>query len=152
MVCNNSMLFTWSLPESSYVQSLALSFPVPDTPFPILLHLLPFLSTENFFQKHLITPFFPDHFKEVELDALHSSVDALSARLRRHLQASKANHQQQKTPGKKSCAGDDQMSMLKSSLEKLSLVNTENSKKVKLVESTLRNKERSSRESSLPIL
>ncbi|KAG5093501.1 hypothetical protein JHK84_049089 [Glycine max] len=89
---------------------------------------------------------------EVELDALHSSVDALSARLRRHLQASKANHQQQKTPGKKSCAGDDQMSMLKSSLEKLSLVNTENSKKVKLVESTLRNKERSSRESSLPIL
>ena len=44
------------------------------------------------------------------------------------------------------------MSMLKSSLEKLSLVNTENSKKVKLVESTLRNKERSSRESSLPIL
>jgi len=85
------------------------------------------------------------------LDALHSSVDALSARLRRHLQAAKAN-QQQKTAGKKNHAGDNQISMLKSSLEKLSLVNTENSKKVKLLESTLRNKERSSgRESSLPL-
>ncbi|KAJ1383390.1 hypothetical protein SESBI_43454 [Sesbania bispinosa] len=93
-----------------------------------------------------------DHFKEVELDALHSSVDALSARLRRHMQASKASHQQQKISGKKICAGDDQISMLKSSLEKLSLVNTENSKKIKLVESTLKNKERSSRESSLPML
>lgn len=85
------------------------------------------------------------------MDALHSSVDAVSARLRRHLQASKANHQQQKTPGKKSYAGDDQMSLLKSSLEKLSLLNTENSKKVELVESSLRNKERSSREPSLPM-
>ncbi|XP_057429072.1 nuclear pore complex protein NUP88 [Lotus japonicus] len=90
-----------------------------------------------------------DNFKEVELGALHSSVDALSARMRRHVQASKAS-QQQKISGKS--AGDDQISMLKSSLEKLTLVNTENTKKVKLVESSLKTKERSSRESSLPLL
>ncbi|XP_061376583.1 nuclear pore complex protein NUP88 isoform X3 [Gastrolobium bilobum] len=109
-------------------------------------HKKPLSTAERQFKSEL------DHFKEVELDALHSSVDALSARLRRHAQASKSSHQQQKISGKKICAGDDQLSMLKSSLEKLSLVNTENSKKVKVVESTLRNKERSSRESSLPIL
>lgn len=86
------------------------------------------------------------------MDALHSSVEALSARLRRHTQASKAIQQQKKMPGKKIGAGDDQISILKSSLEKLSLVNTENSKKVKLVESTLSNKERISGESSLPML
>lgn len=83
------------------------------------------------------------------MGALHSSVDALSARMRRHVQASKAS-QQQKISGKS--AGDDQISMLKSSLEKLTLVNTENTKKVKLVESSLKTKERSSRESSLPLL
>ncbi|KAL2598171.1 hypothetical protein GLYMA_11G229000v4 [Glycine max] len=109
------------------------------------VHKKPLSRAERKFKSEL------DHFKEVELDALHSSVDAVSARLRRHLQASKANHQQQKTPGKKSYAGDDQMSLLKSSLEKLSLLNTENSKKVELVESSLRNKERSSREPSLPM-
>lgn len=96
---------------------------------------------------------FPDHFREVELDALHSSVDALSARLRRHIQTSKASsHQQQKISGKKVAAGEDQMDMLKSSLEKLSLINSENTKKVKLVESALKNKESSSMESSLPML
>ncbi|XP_027335594.1 nuclear pore complex protein NUP88 isoform X2 [Abrus precatorius] len=109
-------------------------------------HKKPLSSAERQFKSEL------DHFKDVELDALHSSVDALNARLRRHLQASKASHQQQKTSGKKTYGGDDQISMLKSSLEKLSLVNNENSKKVKLVESTLRSKERSSRESSLPLL
>lgn len=67
------------------------------------------------------------------------------------MQASKAI-QQKKISGKKVCAGDDQISILKSSLEKLSLVNTENSKKVKIVESTLSNKERNSGESSLPML
>ncbi|OIW14223.1 hypothetical protein TanjilG_21363 [Lupinus angustifolius] len=92
-----------------------------------------------------------DHFKEVELDALHSSVDALSARLRRHIQASKASYQQQKVPAKKICAADNQISVLKSSLEKLSLLNSENTKKVKLVESSLKNKE-VNRESSLPIV
>ncbi|QCD98580.1 nuclear pore complex protein NUP88 isoform X1 [Vigna unguiculata] len=108
-------------------------------------HKKPLSTAERQFKSEL------DRFKEVELDALHSSVDAVSARLRRHLQASKAN-QQQKTAGKKIHAVDSQISMLKSSLEKLSLVNTDNSKKVKLVESTLRNKERSSgKESSLPL-
>ncbi|KAL5082265.1 hypothetical protein RYX36_010686 [Vicia faba] len=70
-----------------------------------------------------------DHFKEVDLDALHSSVE-VGARLRRHMQASKVS-QQKKISGKKFCAGDDQISILKSSLEKLSFVNTGNSKKVK---------------------
>lgn len=109
-------------------------------------HKKPLSRAERQFKSEL------DHFKEVELDALHSSVDALSARLRRHVQASKANHQQQKMPGKKGYAGDDQISILKSLLEKLSLVNTENSKKVKLVESSLTKKERSSGESSLSML
>ncbi|XP_004500480.1 nuclear pore complex protein NUP88 [Cicer arietinum] len=109
-------------------------------------HKKPLSRAERQFKSEL------DHFKEVELDALHSSVEALSARLRRHTQASKAIQQQKKMPGKKIGAGDDQISILKSSLEKLSLVNTENSKKVKLVESTLSNKERISGESSLPML
>ncbi|KAK7305863.1 hypothetical protein VNO77_43775 [Canavalia gladiata] len=108
-------------------------------------HKKPLSRAERQFKSEL------DRFKEVELDALHSSVDALNARLRRHLQASKASHQQ-KISGKKIYTGDDQISILKSSLEKLSLVSTENSKKVKLVESTLRNEERSSRESSLPMV
>ena len=94
---------------------------------------------------------FADHFKEVELDALHSSVDALSARLRRHIQASKPNNRQKQISGKKNYAEDAQISMLKSSLEKLSLVNSENTKKVKLVESALRNQEKI-RESNLPKL
>lgn len=93
-----------------------------------------------------------DHFKEVELDALHSSVEAVSARLRRHMHASKASQQQKKISGKKISAGDDQISILKSALEKLSLVNIENSKKVKIVESSLNNTEKISGESSLPRL
>ncbi|CAK8566502.1 unnamed protein product [Lathyrus sativus] len=108
-------------------------------------HKKPLSRAERQFKSEL------DHFKEVELDALHSSVEAVSARLRRHMQASKAS-QQKKISGKKVCAGDDQISILKSSLEKLSLVNTENSKKVKIVESTLSNKERNRGESSLPML
>ncbi|KAL1336849.1 hypothetical protein HN51_031268 [Arachis hypogaea] len=110
-------------------------------------HKKPLSRAERQFKSEL------DHFREVELDALHSSVDALNERLRRHMQAStNASRQQQRIAGKKVGAGEDQMSMLKSSLEKLTLVNTENSKKVKLVESTLKNKEKSSREPSLPLL
>jgi nuclear pore complex protein Nup88 len=86
------------------------------------------------------------------LDALHSSVEAVSARLRRHMHASKASQQQKKISGKKISAGDDQISILKSALEKLSLVNIENSKKVKIVESSLNNTEKISGESSLPRL
>lgn len=95
---------------------------------------------------------FADHFKEVELDALHSSVDALNARLRRHLQTSKSDSPQKPIQGRKNHVENAQISMLKSSLEKLSLLNSENSKKVKLVESVLTTQERSSRESSLPKL
>ncbi|CAJ2644041.1 unnamed protein product [Trifolium pratense] len=109
-------------------------------------HKKPLSRAERQFKSEL------DQFKEVELDALHSSVEAVSARMRRHMQASKASQQQKKIPGKKISAGDDQISILKSSLEKLSLVNTENSKKVKLVESTLSNKEKIGGESSLPML
>ncbi|KAJ7963993.1 nuclear pore complex protein NUP88 [Quillaja saponaria] len=84
-----------------------------------------------------------DHLREVELDALHSSIGAITARVRKHVQTSTGNNQQRKIPGRKIYAEDAQMSLLKSSLEKLSLVNCENSKKVKLVESALKTQESS---------
>ncbi|KAI4306455.1 hypothetical protein L6164_029730 [Bauhinia variegata] len=105
-------------------------------------HKKPLSRAERQFKSEL------DHYKEVELDALRSSVEALRGRLRRHMQASKTNKQQKLISGKNNYSGDAQISMLQSSLEKLSLVNSENSKKVKLVESALKNQE-SSKESSL---
>jgi nuclear pore complex protein Nup88 len=83
-----------------------------------------------------------DHFTGVELDALYSSIDAVAARLRRHTQSSKDNvsNRQRQISGKKDLA---HVSQLKSSLEKISLVNSENSKKLKIVESELKNRESS---------
>jgi nuclear pore complex protein Nup88 len=86
-----------------------------------------------------------DHFTGVELDALYSSIDAVAARLRRHTQSSKDNvsNRQRQISGKKDLAHDAHISQLKSSLEKISLVNSENSKKLKIVESELKNRESS---------
>lgn len=99
---------------------------------------------------HYLTSFYllfhycADHFTGVELDALRNSIDTLKARLRRHTQSSKANvlNQPRQLSGK-NYVQDIQMSQLKSSLAKLSLVNSENSKKVKLVESALKSRESS---------
>ncbi|XP_028803776.1 nuclear pore complex protein NUP88 [Neltuma alba] len=107
-------------------------------------HNKPLSRAEQQFKSEL------DHFREVELDALHSSVDALSARLRRFLQSSKANSHQKQITGRKSHVDKAQKSMLKSSLEKLSLLNSENTRKVKVVESLLRTREKGRRESSVP--
>lgn len=86
-----------------------------------------------------------DHFSGVELEALRSSISALNSRLRRHTQSPNGNSskQQKLISGSKNYAQDSQISLLKSSLEKLSLVNSDNSKKVKLVESALNSRESS---------
>ncbi|OAY38426.1 hypothetical protein MANES_10G013600v8 [Manihot esculenta] len=101
-------------------------------------HKKPLSRAEREFKSEL------DHFTGVELDALQNSIDTLKARLRRHTQSSKANvlNQPRQLSGK-NYVQDIQMSQLKSSLAKLSLVNSENSKKVKLVESALKSRESS---------
>lgn len=89
---------------------------------------------------------FADQLTRVELDALHSSIEALRARLRRLTQSpTKGSTNQQRNILVKNNAQDAQMSQLKSAMEKLTIVNTENSKKVKLVESALKRQESSRR-------
>ena len=53
----------------------------------------------------------------------------------------KAPNYQRAPTRKKKLAQDAQLDQLKASLDKLSLVNNENSKKVKLIESALKNRE-----------
>ncbi|KAJ6432524.1 hypothetical protein OIU84_019709 [Salix udensis] len=81
-------------------------------------------------------------FTRVELDALRASIDTLRARLGRFRESSKgdAPNQHRKIAGRNNVL-DAQISQLKSSLTKLSLVNSDNTKKVKLVESALKNQE-----------
>lgn len=81
-----------------------------------------------------------DRFSGVELDALRSSIETLNARLKRYTHLAKgnmSNQPRQLSHRRKSYVQDDDVSRLKSSLEKLSLVNTENTKKVKVLESAL---------------
>jgi len=88
--------------------------------------------------------YFADYFTGVELDALRTSIDTLRARLRRFTQSSKGDvANQQRKIGGRNYALDAQISQLKSSIAKLSLLNSENTKKVKLVESVLKNQESS---------
>lgn len=101
-------------------------------------HKKPLSRAERAFKSEL------DQFAGVELDALHSSIEALRARLRRLTQSPKGSpgNQQRQTLGK-SNVQDAQVSQLRSLIEKLSLVNSENLKKVKLVESALKKQESS---------
>ncbi|OMO76032.1 hypothetical protein COLO4_25704 [Corchorus olitorius] len=101
-------------------------------------HKKPLSRAEQQFKSEL------DQFTGVELDALQSSIDTLRARLRRSTQSSKDKlaNQRRKMPGRNH-GQDAQISQLKSSLAKLSLVNSESSKKVKLLESALKSKESS---------
>ncbi|XP_021295358.1 nuclear pore complex protein NUP88 [Herrania umbratica] len=101
-------------------------------------HKKPLSRAEREFKSEL------DQFTGVELDALQASINTLRGRLRRYTQSSKDNlaNQQRKMPGRNHMQ-DAQISQLKSSLAKLSLVNSESSKKVKLVESALKSKESS---------
>ncbi|XP_050209533.1 nuclear pore complex protein NUP88 [Mercurialis annua] len=99
-------------------------------------HKKPLSKAEREFKSEL------DHFTGVELDALRTSIDTLRARLKRSAQTSKANaSNQQRQISMKHHVRDVQMSQLKSSLAKLSLVNSENTKKVKILESALKSKE-----------
>ncbi|XP_021769174.1 nuclear pore complex protein NUP88-like [Chenopodium quinoa] len=99
------------------------------------IHKKPLTRAEREFKSEL------DSFTTVELDALQSSVEALNGRLRRYTQTLKGKMKPnfQRIPSKKKgLVQESQLDQLKSSLEKLSLVNSENSKKVKLVESALK--------------
>ncbi|XP_075108283.1 nuclear pore complex protein NUP88 isoform X2 [Nicotiana tabacum] len=85
-----------------------------------------------------------DRYRGVELDALRSSIEAVNARLKRFThspQANRSNEQRQLSVRRKSHVQENEMSLLKASLEKLSLVNSENAKKVKVVESALKCRE-----------
>ncbi|XP_075096681.1 nuclear pore complex protein NUP88 isoform X2 [Nicotiana tabacum] len=85
-----------------------------------------------------------DRYRGVELDALCSSIEAVNARLKRFThspQANRSNEQRQLSVRRKSHVRENEMSLLKASIEKLSLVNIENAKKVKVVESALKCRE-----------
>lgn len=97
----------------------------------------PLSKAEREFQSQL------ERYNGLELDALRSSIEALDARLRRCTQSSQGalNSPRQTSGRRKTHMPNAQMTQLKSALEKLSLVNSENSKKVKIVESALRTSE-----------
>ncbi|CAI9091694.1 OLC1v1026783C1 [Oldenlandia corymbosa var. corymbosa] len=81
-----------------------------------------------------------DRFTGVELDALRSTVEALDARLRRLTRSPQAklmNKQSQRRGRRANYVQEDEISLLKSSMSKLSLINNENTKKAKLIESAL---------------
>ncbi|XP_011623988.1 nuclear pore complex protein NUP88 isoform X1 [Amborella trichopoda] len=99
----------------------------------------PLTKAEREFKSELET------FASHEIDALHSAIEALSVRLRRHVPLSPGSvtsSPRQTLPGRRKIPVPDiQISQLKSSVAKLSLINSENTKKVKLVETTLRKQE-----------
>ncbi|KAL7108829.1 hypothetical protein ACP275_06G137800 [Erythranthe tilingii] len=103
-------------------------------------HKKPLSKAERDFKLEL------DKFSGLELDALHYSIEAVSARLNRHIHSPQAK-ETQKAGGRRGNSinnrriEDDNISQLKSSLAKLSLLNSENSKKVKLVESALKSRD-----------
>lgn len=81
-----------------------------------------------------------DTFTGMELDALHASIEALSSRLKKHITSS--NQTRHHKPGRTvNRRQEDELSQLRSSLAKLSLINSDNAKKVKIVESALRDRE-----------
>ncbi|XP_010924188.2 nuclear pore complex protein NUP88 isoform X2 [Elaeis guineensis] len=86
-----------------------------------------------------------ERFADLELDALHSSIETLNARLKRYNQSSLVSSwtAPKQTPVRgKSHVSDARMLQLKSSLQKLSSLNIENAKKVKLIEKELKNQEK----------
>ncbi|GFZ15003.1 nuclear pore complex protein-like protein [Actinidia rufa] len=105
------------------------------------MHKRPLSKAEREFKSDL------DRFTGVELDALHSSIEALNARLQRYtcsLQNNLSNQQRQIPGRRKNYVQDNQILDLQSSISKLSIVNGENTKKVKLLESALQSRESSS--------
>ncbi|KAL2541728.1 Uncharacterized protein Adt_02706 [Abeliophyllum distichum] len=91
-----------------------------------VLHKKPLSKAEQDFKSEL------NRFAVVEMDALHSSIEDLNARLRRHVhspQTNFSNQQKQKSRRMASRVQEDEVSQLKSSLAKLSLLNSENTQK-----------------------
>ncbi|KAF5772206.1 putative nucleoporin NUP88/NUP82 [Helianthus annuus] len=105
------------------------------------IHKKPLSKAEREFKMEL------DKFRGVEIDALHTTIETINGRIKRYSSSpqSKRPNQRRLIAGRRmSNAEDDEMAHLKSSIAKLSLVNSENTKKVKLVDSALRNHESSS--------
>ncbi|XP_020875927.1 nuclear pore complex protein NUP88 isoform X2 [Arabidopsis lyrata subsp. lyrata] len=88
-----------------------------------------------------------DQYAGVEVDALQSSIETLRARVKKSAQKSPKGTvvaaTQKKQYSRKNLIQDTQMSQLQSTLAKLSLMNSDNSKKVKIVESALKSQESS---------
>ncbi|KAJ9540689.1 hypothetical protein OSB04_027195 [Centaurea solstitialis] len=88
-----------------------------------------------------------DRFRGLELDSLRTTIEAINGRVKRHSSSPQQKRLNQRRPipvRRKGNAEDDEISNLKSSIAKLSIVNSENTKKVKLVDSALRNRESAS--------
>ncbi|XP_010558079.1 PREDICTED: nuclear pore complex protein NUP88 isoform X2 [Tarenaya hassleriana] len=105
-------------------------------------HKRPLMRAEREFKSEL------DEFSGVELDALRSSIETLRARMRKHSQQSPKSktvgtHKRQQY-SRKDYIQDTEISQIQSSMAKLSVMNSENSEKVKLVESALKSRETSS--------
>ncbi|KAG2262663.1 hypothetical protein Bca52824_069742 [Brassica carinata] len=104
-------------------------------------HKKPLTRAEREFKSRL------DQFAGVEVDALQSSIETLRARVKKSAQKSPKSSvfasTQRKQYSKKNYIQDTGMSQLQSTLAKLSLVNSDNSKKVKIVESALKSQESS---------
>uniref|UniRef100_A0A1J3JRS6 Nuclear pore complex protein NUP88 n=1 Tax=Noccaea caerulescens TaxID=107243 RepID=A0A1J3JRS6_NOCCA len=105
-------------------------------------HKKPLTRAERDFKTEL------DQFAGVEVDALQSSIETLRARVKKSAQKSSPKGTvvagtQKKQYSKKSYIQDTEMSHLQSTLAKLSLMNSDNSKKVKIVESALKSQESS---------
>ncbi|KAK8926141.1 hypothetical protein KSP39_PZI018299 [Platanthera zijinensis] len=86
-----------------------------------------------------------DRIVNHELDSLDSSIDSLNTRLRRFLQSSSNSptNMGRAAPGRrKDYVPDDLALKLKSSLDLLSGLNSQNMKKVKLIEDTLNNQQK----------
>ncbi|XP_076949517.1 nuclear pore complex protein NUP88-like [Bidens hawaiensis] len=108
------------------------------------IHKKPLSKAEREFKMEL------DRFRGLELDALHTTIEAINGRIKRYSsfspQTKRPNQRRQIALAgrRKGNAEDDEISHLKSAIAKLSLVNSENTKKVKLVDSALRNRESTS--------
>ncbi|KAL4576159.1 hypothetical protein LXL04_012248 [Taraxacum kok-saghyz] len=103
------------------------------------IHKKPLSKAEREFKMEL------DRFRGLELDALRTTIEAINGRIQRYASSSpqsKRPNQRRLIAGRRKGNGeDDEISHLKSSIAKLSIVNSENTKKVKLVDSALKNRE-----------
>lgn len=104
------------------------------------IHKKPLSKAEREFKMEL------DRFRGVELDALHASIKAVDARVKRYSASprSKIPNRPRQIPRRKNYAQEDEISQLKASIEKLSLVNNQNTQKVKLVDAALKSRESTS--------